>query len=123
MTVDYNLPSFLRQIEVLGFFNQMTIGNLAVGQLDRVMSELVVVLIGFNAHKGQSQQDGARMEKLETAKLVHLAGGPGHNCRNTRGDQDDSVRRAHWNIEPSMRPIPFHRADRSEERRVGKECR
>ena len=88
----------------------MTIGNLAVGQLDRVVGELVVVLIRLDAHERQCQQDGAGMEKLEPAKLAHLARGPGHHGRDTRSDEDHGVRRPHRNIEPPMGPITFHRS-------------
>src|SRR5258707_882180 len=50
------------------------------------------------------------MEKLETAKLAHLARGPRHHRRDTRSDEDHSVGCPDWNIKPPMRPKTFRLA-------------
>ena len=60
----------LGEVEVSGFFHEMAVGEFAVGQLDFVMNQLVMVFIGFDAQKCQRQQNGAGVEEFELAEVA-----------------------------------------------------
>src|SRR5437867_5347434 len=71
------------------------------------MGEFIVVFEGLDADEGQGEEDGAGVKELETAKLVHLARGPGHDGSDAGGDEDNRVGRADGNVEPTVGPVAF----------------